>query len=71
MTPRQPADIAWCQFPQRGTPRFVPEALTDKDDRKIDSRLVRVQTRRVFCGSVSPIDPREKERQNHEKTIYL
>ena len=47
MTPRQPAVFAaWCQIPQRGTPR--EGALTDKDDRKIASRLVCVQTKRVF-----------------------
>ncbi len=51
MMPRQPAGREPASGAKsRSAAHPGLEALTDKDDRKIDSRLVRVQTGRVFCG---------------------
>ncbi len=71
MKPRQPAACkAASGAKSHSAAHPGKEALTDKDDRKIDSRLVRVHTCRVFCGSV-PQTTKEKGAAKDETTVYL
>ena len=61
MTSRQPAETQGANSHSAHTP---PGALTDKDNRPIDSRLVCVRTRRFFCKII-------KKGETHAQTLYL